>query len=183
MPAATLTADEFTAAFARHGRALWVIAAAWAGRSEAEDLVQEVARIAWQRRAQFQPGSDLAAWLAQIVRHTGANWRRRRLPEPADLATLPEVSASARPSTGFTLAAVRDELPDALVRGLDTLPEVARACLLLHVVAGMSFAEIATMLELNENTAASHARRARQQLRAALEPSSQPTASPLPETP
>ena len=80
MTAAPLGADEFAAAFARRGRALWLLAAAWVGRGDAQDLVQEVARIAWQKRASFAAGSDLGAWLAQIVRHTGANWRRKRRP-------------------------------------------------------------------------------------------------------
>jgi RNA polymerase sigma-70 factor (ECF subfamily) len=170
MPTATLTADEFTAAFARHGRTLWVVAAAWVGRSEASDLVQETARVAWQNRAQFAPGSDLAAWLCQIVRHTGANWRRKQRPEAVDPSDLPEPTAPTPPAIATTFARLRDDLPDALAQKLEQLPEVARACLLLHVVVGHSFAEIATMLDIPENTATSHARRARTFLREALAP-------------
>ncbi|MBL8753097.1 MAG: RNA polymerase sigma factor [Planctomycetes bacterium] len=169
MPTAALTADEFTAAFARHGRTLWVVAAAWVGRSDAADLVQESARIAWQTRAQFVSGSDLAAWLCQIVRHTGANWRRKRRPAATDPHDLPEAAAPASPHPSpTTFAGLRDDLPDALVQKLEQLPEVARASLLLHVVAGHGFAEIATMLDIPENTATSHVRRARAFLREAL---------------
>jgi DNA-directed RNA polymerase specialized sigma24 family protein len=39
---------------------------------------------------------------------------------------------------------------------------------LLHVVIGLPFAEIATMLDIPENTAMSHARRARLALRETL---------------
>ena len=166
MSVASLGADEFTAVFARHGRTLWLLAAAWVGRADAQDLVQETARIAWQKRSAFVRGSDLAAWLAQIVRHTGANWRRKR--RPAAGLDVPEPFARAEVHDPRPLDIDTCDLPDELANALATLPEVARAALLLHVVGDLSFAEIATMLDLPENTAMSHARRARVALRAAL---------------
>jgi RNA polymerase sigma factor (sigma-70 family) len=186
MASALPAADEFVAAFARHGRALWVLAAAWVGRADAQDLVQETARIAWQRRAQFAPGTGWAAWLAQIARHTGANWRRKRRPAACDPSELPEPTARDDHTPRLLHAALDcEQLPDELARALQTLPETARACLLLHVVAGLTFPEIAAMLDLPENTAMSHARRARVALREALAPSHtdvhEPT--PLPEAP
>ena len=170
MPGPTLAADQFVQAFAQHGRALWVIASAWVGQAEAPDLVQEAARVAWERRDQFRAGSDLRAWLAQIVRHLGANWRRRKGPElraPEAIDGFPAEPASV-PTWPFD--ADRHGLSDELARALRSLSEVARACLLLHVVLDHSFAEIAAMLDLPENTACSHARRAREALRAALSP-------------
>jgi RNA polymerase sigma-70 factor (ECF subfamily) len=169
MPGASLAADEFVEAFAQHGRSLWVIASAWAGRHEAADLVQEAARVAWERRAQYAPGTDARAWLAQIVRNLGANWRRRRRPE---LRAVEDLDGSKAPSPLVPLwpfDADRHGLSDELAQALAALPEVARACLLLQVVVGHSFAEIGEMLEIPENTASSHARRARLALRAALE--------------
>ncbi len=162
----SLTADEFTAAFARHGRALWLVAAAWVGRADAQDLVQETARIAWQRRAQFANGSDLRAWLTQIVRHTGANWRRKLRPLVTD--ELPE--PAARPDVPAMRATAELDLPPALATALHELPAVARECLLLQAVGGLTFPEIAEMLDLPVNTAMSHARRARLALRAAATP-------------
>jgi RNA polymerase sigma factor (sigma-70 family) len=168
MTAAPLGADEFAAAFARRGRALWLLAAAWVGRGDAQDLVQEVARIAWQKRASFAAGSDLGAWLAQIVRHTGANWRRKRRPVAGSDWVEPPARAESPPLLAFD--ADRWQLPDELTRALQALPEAARAALLLHVVGEMPFAEIATMLAMPENTVTSLARRARVSLRAALAP-------------
>ncbi|MFN7586947.1 MAG: RNA polymerase sigma factor [Planctomycetota bacterium] len=168
MTRALLGADEFAAAFARRGRALWLLAAAWVGRSDAQDLVQEVARIAWQKRASFAVGSDLGAWLAQIVRHTGANWRRKRRPVAGSDWAEPLARAESPPLLAFD--ADRWQLPDELARALQALPETARAALLLHVVGELPFAEIATMLDMPENTVTSLARRARLALRAALAP-------------
>ncbi|MBM4062784.1 MAG: RNA polymerase sigma factor [Planctomycetes bacterium] len=182
MPGSVLGSDEFVAAFTRHGRALWVIASAWVGRGDAADLVQEAARVAWERRQQFEPGTQERAWLAQIVRNVGANWRRQRRPEPRPDEQFADVAARAAPAPAWPFDADRHGLSDELARALGALPEVARACLLLQVVLGHSFAEIATMLEIPENTASSHARRARLQLRAALE-ANEPARAPAPETP
>ena len=159
-----LTAPAFTAAFAQHGRTLWVLAAAWVGRGEAQDLVQEAARIAWQRRERFVVGTDFGAWVAQIVRHEGANWRRRRRPHTGVEFDEPVAPAPSPASTPIDAI----DWPAELARPLQELAPEARASLLLHVVAGLSFAEIATMLERNENTVMSLARRARLALREAL---------------
>ena len=167
MPRSTLGPEEFATAFQRSGRSLWVLAAAWVGRGEASDLVQETARVAWERRGQFVPGSDSRAWFAQIARHLGANWRRRRRPVAADPGELPETAAPA-PVTDATFDVDRLGLSDELAMGLSSLSEVARACLLLHVVMGHSFAEVASLMGIPENTAASHVRRARIAMREAL---------------
>lgn len=153
-----LSASEFTTAFARHGRTLWVLAAAWVGRENAMDLVQETATVAWQRRDRFTPGTDLRAWLSQIARHLGANERRRKRPH-----VLPHDELDATPARAAAPATELSELDcdDELLHGLRQLPAEQRASLLLHVVSGHTFAEIGAMLDIPENTAASHARRAR----------------------
>jgi RNA polymerase sigma-70 factor (ECF subfamily) len=168
-----LGSDEFVQAFARNGRSLWVLAAAWVGREDAPDLVQETARVAWERRAQFtsdpgHDGADVRAWLAQIARHLGANWRRRRQPESRAPADLPEIAAAAGPISPWPFEADRAGLADGLATALAALSESQRECLLLQVVMDHTAAEIAAMLQIPENTVASHVRRARLALRDAL---------------
>lgn len=162
-----LSEAEFAAAFARHGRTLWLIAAAWVGRDDAMDLVQEGARVAWQKRARALPDGELRAWLAQIVRHLGANHRRRRRPiatDPTELAAVPSTDTPWSEHLDVDALALDDRLAQALER----LSEPQRAALLLHVVLGHSFAEVGELLGMPENTAASHARRARASLREQL---------------
>lgn len=167
MPAA-LGPDEFAKAFAHSGRALWVIASAWVGRSEADDLVQEAARVAWQKRTQFSHGEDPAPWLATITRQLGANWRRQRRPELRAPDELPDAVKATMATAEWPFDADRAGLSDDMAGALAQLPEVARACLLLNVVLGLTFSEVASMLDVPENTAMSHARRARVTLREAL---------------
>ncbi len=155
-------------AFESHGRALSAIAAAWVGRVDVPDLLQEAARVAWQRRSQFVAGSDLRAWLAQIIRHVGVNWRRRKCMLP--LLTTDLVDHRDLPGAAFDRGFDAEHLglPDELARGLAGLSDVARECLLLHVVAGYTVSEISGMLGIPDNTAQSHVRRAREALRASL---------------
>lgn len=164
----TLGSDEFTEAFARHGRALWVLASAWVGRAEADDLVQETARVAWERRGQFRRGDDPAPWLSTIARNLGANWRRKHRPEARAHEQLPDVVAASLDIADWPFDADRAGLSDEMANAIAGLSETARACLLLHAVLGLSFAEIATMLDVPQNTAMSHARRARVALRESL---------------
>jgi RNA polymerase sigma-70 factor (ECF subfamily) len=178
MPVA-LNSEAFTEALARHGRALWVIASAWVGRSEADDLVQETARVAWQQRAQCKLAAEAGPWLSTIARHLGSNWRRKRRPEARSNEQLPEAVAATIAAADWPFDADRAGLSDTLANALASLSEAARACLLLHVVIGLSFVEIAAMLEIPENTAMSHARRARQSLRESLS-QSQPS-NPFPQ--
>lgn len=173
MTMARLGAEEFTEAFTRHGPVLWLVAAAWVGRAEAPDLVQEAARVGWQRRAQFVPGTDVRRWLTQIVRNLGANWRRRRRSETWG-EDRPEPVAPPHAAAAWPLSP-EWHLSDEVARALVTLTEVARECLLLHVVADHTFAEVAAMLDVPANTVASHVRRARLQLQQALaEPRREP---------
>ena len=173
MRGVSLGSDEFVQAFTQNGRTLWVLAAAWVGREDAADLVQETARVAWERRGQFVAGTDVRAWLSQIARHIGANWRRRRQPQPCGDSGFEPVAPSSAPAP-WPFDVDRHELPDELARALAGLSEVARACLLLNVITEHTFAEIGEMLALPANTVASHVRRARELLRAALAPAAQP---------
>jgi RNA polymerase sigma factor (sigma-70 family) len=114
--------------------------------------------------------------LSQIARHVGANWRRRHRLRVVEDAGEPTAAPEAPPP--WPLDADRHGLSEEVARALASLPEAARACLLLHVITEHTFAEIGEMLDLPPNTVASHVRRARFALREALAP-----AEPQPESP
>src|SRR5690606_8236775 len=84
-------------------RALWVLACAWVGRSEADDLVQETARIAWQRREQFDTDDNVAARLATIAWNLGANWRRKRRPGNPRAGSAARIGCEQTCGCGFAV--------------------------------------------------------------------------------
>lgn len=174
-PAYGLTADEFCARFQQGARVLWTLAAGLLGDpSEAEDVCQEAFLAAYAKRGQFEPGTNFQAWMGRFIRNGVANElrkRARRQTASTDPVVLDQgPAASVLPEARFF---DEDELDERLLAGLRELGEVPRSCLLLRTLRELSYAEIATLLEIPEGTAMSHVHRARTSLRAKLDPTVQ----------
>jgi RNA polymerase sigma-70 factor, ECF subfamily len=159
----------------------WLIAAAVTGdRVEADDIVQEAALVALQKRSEFTSGTSFGAWMAQIVRLTALNHlkkQNRRNTVVSDPTKMDQIESSqAMPSSnelvGFTkdgrLIANQSAFDDEIRRALLNLGDVPRLCLLLRVVQQLSYDEIAETLEIPSGTVMSHVHRAKQSIRAHL---------------
>ena len=55
-------------------------------RAAAEDILQDVSALLWQKFDKFEPGTDFAAWGMAVSRLTILNWRRKqkKVPLPLD---------------------------------------------------------------------------------------------------
>lgn len=55
-------------------------------RAAADDILQDVSSLLWQKFDKFEPGTDFAAWGMAVSRLTILNWRRKqkRVPLPLD---------------------------------------------------------------------------------------------------
>lgn len=144
---------------------------------EAEDLVQETYIRAFRFRAQFEPGTNLKAWLFRILTNTFINQFRRRKSQP-QTTELDDVDESAlyRHMTGATSAAseaqpeavVLDRVVDSEVTAaLEELPEKFRTVVLLDV-EGFSYKEMAEMLQIPIGTVMSRLHRGRKFLQKRL---------------
>lgn len=173
-----MTRDEFGQLFAQTSRKLWCIAAAVMGdRSRATDVVQEAAVVALGKLNEFDPSTSFAAWMGQIVRYTALNQARKRGRELPGLTDPAAMDASHRhapprpPSPVDAAGHLRDDqgvFDDQVQRALRQLEETARSCLLLKIVADLSYAEISRTLGIPEGTAMSHVHRARKAMRERL---------------
>jgi RNA polymerase sigma-70 factor (ECF subfamily) len=173
-------AAQYGAAYSR----LALVAASVVGdRDAAEDIVQDAAIIAFQKAEQFTPGTNFAAWLAEIVRRCALNHRRKTngrrtyAADPAALARFDgarangaSVGEAGRPVASATGELLDDQsaFDDELVGALRQLSEEARCCLLLRTVEKLNYAEIATLLRIPQGTAMSHVHRSRATLRRLL---------------
>jgi RNA polymerase sigma-70 factor (ECF subfamily) len=179
----TLDRAEFGRLFERHARLLWVVAASFVPRDEAQDVLQDAAVAALARLAEFDADTDFRAWMTQIVRFTAANARRRarRMPQRED-----QLDPVSRPSwlppidPRGHLDRMQDAFDDRLLHALEQLAPDARASLLLRSVLELSHGEVARVLGLPEGTVASHLHRARAELQASLAPASAPSAIAYP---
>lgn len=169
-----LSQAEFERRFRESERTLWCIAAAVLGsRDRADDTLQEAAVIALSKLDQFDPDTSFTAWMGQIVRFTGLNQRRRAYSRSAagtidaDRAN-PRAPESSPVDARGNLEPDQGSFDDHVVAALNELGETARSCLLLRVVRGLSYKEIARALDVPEGTAMSHVHRARAAMRSTL---------------
>jgi RNA polymerase sigma-70 factor (ECF subfamily) len=161
----------------RHLDALFNLAR-WLARDpvEAEDLVQETYLRAIRAAHQFQPGTNLRAWLFQILRNhfLTARTRRRREPEPMDPGALEGLGAMGGAGAGAWGPGGRASQPPDATQGLDLtaalsrLPEEFRSVVLLADLEDFRMEEIAQIMGCPVGTVKSRLFRARAILRGLL---------------
>ena len=128
---------------------------------DAEDAVQEGFIRAYQALDRFDAGQSFGAWLNRIVANAALDLSRRRKVRAAD--ELSDSFASA-----FRDPAEDRELRERLQKALATLPERARAVLVLHDIEGFTHAEIGALLGIPGGTARSDLHHARRKLKVLL---------------
>lgn len=144
---------------------------------QGDDLVQETLLSAWSHLDDFEPGTNMAAWLFTILRNRFLNeCRRRRVwVDDADgqhtgkLATRPE-------QEGWDISA-------DLGYALDHLPSQQREAVILVGAAGMTIAEAASVCGCEPGTIKSRVSRGRARLAAILAGEAKQSSKRTPDDP
>ena len=124
----------------------------------ADDLVQDTLVRALRSEKLFL-GGDLRSWLYTILTNLNRNRRRALVRRPV-LTLLTDTHAEA----SGTEAEGRD-----IFRALETLPEEQRAVLLLVMLEGLSYREVADVQSVPIGTVMSRLARARAHVKASLD--------------
>jgi RNA polymerase sigma-70 factor (ECF subfamily) len=140
--------------------------------SEAEDLVQETYVRALRAWEDFEPGTNLKAWLFRILRNEFITRYRRELrrPAPAEYDTTEtreDASDEGAAPAGNEPEQLRRVVAGEIEAALRTLSEDARTVILLDV-EGFTESEVALVLGCAVGTVKSRLNRARAALRLKL---------------
>jgi RNA polymerase sigma-70 factor, ECF subfamily len=144
--------------------------------SDAEDLVQEAYTKAYSAFHQYNPGTNLKAWLYRILTNTYINLYRKRQREPQRSSTdtvedWQMAQAAEHSSSGLRSAEAEalDHLPDSDVKdALQAIPEEFRLAVYFVDVEGFAYKEVAEILGIPMGTVMSRLHRGRKQLRELL---------------
>ena len=145
---------------------------------EAEDLVQETMLKAFRFAHTYQPGTNLRAWLFRILNTSAINRYRKQATHPTP-ASLPEgedfyLYNRIRDLSGQELSQGADEevlnqyLDEDVYQALNNLPPNFRMAVILADIEGLSYKEIADVLQIPIGTVMSRISRARRQLQKSL---------------
>lgn len=131
---------------------------------EAEDIVQETYLQAWHSFHKFQPGTNCRAWLYKIMFNLlNKHYRKSR-------RVLAEESLQEHYGSLQSVGPVPDKvLADSEVLAMiDRLPPEYHAVLLLSIIEGYSYSEIAGILGVSLGTVKSRLHRGRRLLQSAI---------------
>jgi RNA polymerase sigma-70 factor (ECF subfamily) len=134
--------------------------------ADAEDLVQDTYLKAFRAAHQFQPGTNLKAWLFTILHNTFRNSRRHDGRNPVDVdSEAVEQAVSAGPGAQSPEQILSRATLDADLQGaLDALPDAFRQAVWLRDVEELSYAEMAQVLDVPIGTVMSRISRGRRAL-------------------
>jgi RNA polymerase sigma-70 factor, ECF subfamily len=166
--------SAFDALVAKYYAGLYRFAVRYVRQHEAaEDLVHDVLFRIWEQRDRWEIRGTLAGYLYGSVRNRGINyvehdlveqrWRHR---ETARYARLPDRSASVPADVAVELS----DLDRAISAAVDRLPTRCRQVFVLSREHGLSYAEIATVMDISPKTVQIQMGRALKALRAAVGP-------------
>src|SRR6478672_918543 len=137
--------------------------------ADAEDVVQD----AYVRALRFFSSlrdENARAWLFTIVRNTWYGRFPRRT--GSAVVNVPDEDAEHRPDVGLDPEAqmIQQQTVEQVQRALDTLPADFREVLVLRELEGLSYKEIAAIVEIPIGTVMSRLARARERLTGVLVP-------------
>ena len=136
--------------------------------ADAADITQEVFLRAYRSLDTFRGESGFSTWLYRITVNLCVDLARKNNPaeslDDEQALEAPETRGAYQPETALANSELRRELDAAL----SLVSEEHRKIVILCDVAGMSYADIAAALELEEGTVKSRLARARAALRKIL---------------
>lgn len=145
--------ESFNQLVSRWERPIYALAYRTLGREEdARDVAQEAFLRAYRGLRGFKGQAKFSSWLYRITLNLCRDWMRRerrapmvQVPEGTDPVDLAD--ARMAPTESVEDLVARRELSQAVQRALAELPEEQRTAIMLKEYQGLTFQEIADLLD------------------------------------
>jgi RNA polymerase sigma-70 factor, ECF subfamily len=144
--------DSFNQLVLRWERPIYALAYRVIGREEdARDVAQETFLRAFRALGGFKGQAKFSSWLYRITLNLCRDWIRRerrapvaQVPEGVDLI---ELAGETEPAESIEELVARRQLGRAVARAMAALPEEQRTAIVLKEYHGLTFQEIADLLD------------------------------------
>ncbi|HEY2431176.1 MAG TPA: sigma-70 family RNA polymerase sigma factor [Vicinamibacterales bacterium] len=144
--------ESFNQLVMRWERPIYALAYRTIGREEdARDVCQETFLRAFRALKGFKGQAKFSSWLYRIALNLCRDWLRRERRQPVVQAPegvdLIEMASAATPTETVEDLVARQEISAAVARVMALLPEEQRTAIILKEYHGLTFQEIADMLD------------------------------------
>jgi RNA polymerase sigma-70 factor, ECF subfamily len=135
-------------------------------KSLAEDVAQDTLMKAWLALPTLRDQSSLRGWVLRIAHNTAISTLRTRRAIAVDPHDLPETTAP--PERSVEARVQSDVVVGEFLTALDTLDDLSRSIVVLRELEGLSYDEIAEVLNVPLPTVKTRLLRARRRLGSTL---------------
>ena len=125
-------------------------------KEEAEDVSQEVFIQMYQSIGQFKGESKLSTWLYRIAVTKSLDWQRRKNRNDPPEFNHPGVAMESKEKAAFLFKAIK------------SLPDNQKVAFTLNKIEGLSYQEVADVMQVTEASVEAFLHRAKQNLRKEL---------------
>ena len=161
--------EAFKTVFLRYYKQLALFARRFVRTTDvAEDLIQEVFARIWESREEWSPGSSLKVYLYQVVKHQALDYLKHKQVE--DKYDESWMDQKETPSIVFSETGEKEQFRRLVNKAIEELPTQARTVYKLHRFDGLTYKEIAQVLDISVKTVESQMTRSLKKLRERLSP-------------
>jgi RNA polymerase sigma-70 factor (ECF subfamily) len=144
--------DSFNQLVLRWERPIYALAYRVIGREEdARDVAQETFLRAFRALGGFKGQAKFSSWLYRITLNLCRDWIRKEKRTPVSQAPegidIVELAGEGTPAESIEVLVGRNQLSRAVSKALAQLPEEQRTAIILKEYHGLTFQEIADMLD------------------------------------
>lgn len=145
-------------------------------QSDAQDVSQEAFLKAYRALPKFRGDSAFYTWIYRIAVNTAKNYLAVQARRPSgidmDIAEIEQIQGDSALKDNATpeSLALRDEIQATVAAAIDDLPEDLKAAITLRELEGLSYEEIAEVMECPIGTVRSRIFRAREAIDKELKP-------------